>query len=241
MPDAVGAESVAQQVPPVAEQPPAPVIEDPAALRAKLELLQQDNARKGESNRQLNERLGQSESALRKLQDELQSGKQAKLAESGEFRTLWEEAQAANATLREENAALQKQIDSVTQSVQEERLRTAALAQVADAGALKPQQLLGLLTLEHKLRESGDGRPVVVVNGIEQPLNTFLSNLRNPNSGYEHHFSPSGARGMGAAPSSGYAPGAVNPYKTGNLTEAIRLEMENPELAAALKREAGLG
>ena len=46
---------------------------------------------------------------------------------------------------------------------------------------------------------------------------------------------------MGAAPSSGYAPGAVNPYKAGNLTEAIQMEMENPELAAALKREAGLG
>ena len=241
MPAAVGAESVAQLVPPVVEQPPAPATEDPSALRANLELLQQDNARKGESNRQLNERLGQAESELRKIQGELQSGKQAKLAESGEFRTLWEEAQAANALIREENAALQRQVESVTQSVQEERLRTSALSQVADAGALKPQQLLGLLTLEHKLRESSDGRPVVVINGIEQPLNTFLSGLRNPDSGYEHHFSPSGARGMGAAPTSGYAPGAVNPYKARNLTEAIRLEMENPELAAALKREAGLG
>jgi hypothetical protein len=32
-----------------------------------------------------------------------------------------------------------------------------------------------------------------------------------------------------------------NPYRNGNLTEALRLEMSNPELARALKAEAARG
>jgi len=37
------------------------------------------------------------------------------------------------------------------------------------------------------------------------------------------------------------APGVDNPYRSGNLTAAIALEMQNPELAAALKAEAMRG
>jgi len=49
--------------------------------------------------------------------------------------------------------------------------------------------------------------------------------------------------GMGSAPSATGLPGVVNPYKqeTFNLTEAMRLETENPDLAKALKAEAGRG
>ena len=45
---------------------------------------------------------------------------------------------------------------------------------------------------------------------------------------------------MGAAASASVAPGMTNPYKaqTRNLTEALRLERENPQLAEALKAEA---
>jgi len=32
-----------------------------------------------------------------------------------------------------------------------------------------------------------------------------------------------------------------NPYRSGNLTEAMQLEMSNPELARALKAEAARG
>ena len=54
-----------------------------------------------------------------------------------------------------------------------------------------------------------------------------------------HHFSASGAQGMGSAPAGSVAPGRENPYRSGNLTEALRLEVENPDLAKALKLEAG--
>jgi hypothetical protein len=81
----------------------------------------------------------------------------------------------------------------------------------------------------------------VLAGGAEQPLDAYLANLKAPGSGYEHHFAPSGAKGMGASATSGVAPGMNNPYKAGNLTEVLRLEKDNPDLAIALRKEAGLG
>jgi hypothetical protein len=48
---------------------------------------------------------------------------------------------------------------------------------------------------------------------------------------------------MGSSASATGLPGVSNPYKaeTFNLTEALRLEAENPDLAKALKAEAGRG
>ena len=46
---------------------------------------------------------------------------------------------------------------------------------------------------------------------------------------------------MGSTATTSVAPGMSNPYKTGNLTERIRLEVENPDLAMALKAEAQRG
>jgi len=46
---------------------------------------------------------------------------------------------------------------------------------------------------------------------------------------------------MGASPAASVAPGMDNPYRSKNLTAALKLEIENPELAAALKAEAARG
>ena len=45
---------------------------------------------------------------------------------------------------------------------------------------------------------------------------------------------------MGAKPSpvSNVSGGVINPWKTGNLTQQIIMEIKNPDLAAVLKREA---
>ena len=43
------------------------------------------------------------------------------------------------------------------------------------------------------------------------------------------------------AASPSVAPGMTNPYKLGNMTEALKLEAENPELARVLKAEAQRG
>ena len=94
--------------------------------------------------------------------------------------------------------------------------------------------------LQNKLQKNAEGKVVVLNGGVEQDLNTYLSSLKNPGSGYEHHFKPSTAAGMGAKPSpvGNVSGGSENPWKTGNLTQQLIMENENPDLAAVLKREA---
>lgn len=235
-----GAPSVEEQVEPVVQQPNSQTTEDAAAVRRKLELVQQDNLAKGEANRKLNERIGELEKSLRDVETRFKSTQQQQRADQGEFKTLWEEANADNARLQQRIVELEAALQAKDQEAASERLRATALQQISAASALAPEQLLGLL--KPQLREN-NGTPVVIVNGIEQPLTAHLANLKNPGSGWDHHFAANGARGMGSAPTSNVPPGVVNPYKrdTYNFTDQLKLEVENPELAKLLKSEAARG
>jgi len=236
----MGVPPVEEQVESVTQQPAVPQSDDSVSLRKKLELVQQDNLAKGEANKRLNERLGEIEKSLRDAEARLKSGHQEQLANQGEFKKLWEDANADNARLQQRIVELEAALQAKDAEAANERLRATALQQIAGASALAPEQLLGLL--QPQLRNADNG-PAVIINGIEQPLNAYLTQLRNPGSGWEHHFAPTGTRGMGSAPSATGLPGVSNPFKAEsfNLTEALRLEAENPDLAKALKAEAGRG
>ncbi len=241
MPDeqSVGAGSVNPQSESVTPSPdPQGSSDEIQRLQAKLALVQQDKIKAGETNAQLNARLKETEDQLQKLSEQLQSGKQQKLAESGEFKTLWEEAKQTIQLKDQEVAALQQQIESVTLSAKEERLKADALSVISRNGAVSPNQLLGLLS--QQLRDK-DGAPVILSGGAEVPLADYVQNLKQADSGWAHHFAPSGGRGMGSSPTSVVSPGIENPYRSKNLTEILRLEVENPELAKALKAEAMKG
>lgn len=229
-----------ERVEPVAQQPAPTPTSDDAALRTKLELVQQDNLAKGEANRKLNERIGELERNLKEYQGQLKTTQQQKLAESGEYKKLWEDANADNARLQQRITELEAALQAKEGEAAKERLRATALQQISQANALAPEQLLGLL--QPQLRDN-NGVPVVIVNGIEQPLAAHLASLKNPSSGWDHHFAASGARGMGSTPTTNLPPGTVNPYKkdTYNFTEVLRLERDNPELARLLKAEATRG
>ena len=241
MPDeqSVGAGSVNPQSESVTPSPgPQDSNDELQRLQAKLALVQQDKIKAGETNAQLNARLKESEDQLQRLSEQLQSGKQQKLAESGEFKTLWEEAKQTIQLKDQEIAALQQQVESVTQSARDERLKVDALSVISRHGAVSPNQLLGLLS--QQLRDK-DGTPVILSGGAEVPLADYVQNLKQPDSGWTHHFAPAGGRGMGSSQTSVVSPGVDNPYRSKNLTEILRLEVENPELAKALKAEAGKG
>lgn len=236
--DADGDQSVTDLQPPVAVAPEAP---NPASsgvdqaeyqrVLKKLELVQQDKARAGETNRELNERL-------KDLERQIKSREQQQLLDQGEYKKLWDEAKQTITARDQEIADLRAQLDSVNQAAAQERLRAAATSAISRSGAIAPEQMYALL--QPQLRDL-EGAPVVLSGGAEIPLDTYLSNLKAPGSGYEHHFSATGARGMGTAATTSIAPGQTNPYKTGNLTEIMTLEVENPELARALKAEAHRG
>lgn len=205
---------------------------------AKLQLVTDDKRRAGEKNAELNRRLQELEESLRTTQAQLKAGHTEKLAESGEYKQLWEDAKETNLALERRIAELQTQLDAERQARTTESLHTAALSEIADAKALRPKQLLQLLQAD--LREV-NGRPAVISGGIEIPLSDHLARLRAPDSGWEHHFAANGAQGMGSRPTApAGAPPTANPFLAvpPNLSEISRLYREDRALHDRLMAEA---
>ena len=160
------------------------------------------------------------------------------LEEQGQWKTLWEEA---NKTAQEKD----QQITSLSQQLQEMKTtnevastKQTALAAISNLGAINAEQTLSLL--QGKLQKNAEGKVVVLNGGVEQDLGNYLSTLKNPGSGWEHHFKPSSAAGMGAKPSpvANAGTGQPNPWKSGNVTQQMLISEQDPQLAAVLKQEA---
>ncbi len=160
------------------------------------------------------------------------------LEDQGAYKPLWEEANKTNQDLQAENNQLKQTIEDLKSSNEAASTRTEALAAISNLGAINAEQTLSLM--QNKLQKNAQGNVVVLNGGVEQDLTTYLTSLKNPGSGWEHHFKPSSAAGMGAKPTpiASTGEGQVNPWKTGNITQQMIISNENPELAAVLKREA---
>ena len=190
-------------------------------------------------------RAKEAETALAALQAEVADIKNAQTAatqksleEQGQYKQLWTDTKQTVSARDAEIVELKAKLASVTQEREQDRLRAASLSQINNAGAVNSNQLYQLLS--QQLRQDEEGKPVVLNGGVEQPLGDYLANLKS-SSEWQHHFGASGAQGMGSAAGGSVAPGRDNPYRSGNLTEAMRLEVENPDLAKALKAEARRG
>jgi len=160
------------------------------------------------------------------------------LEEQGQWKTLWEEANKTAQDKDQQINTLSQQLQEMKTSNEVASTKTTALAAISNLGAINAEQTLSLL--QGKLQKNAEGKVVVLNGGVEQDLSTYLTSLKNPGSGWEHHFKPSSAAGMGAKPSpiSNVSGGTDNPWKSGNLTQQLIMENENPELSAVLKREA---
>ena len=226
-------------VTPVEPTAPQPVAES-SDLAAQLEALRAKNQeliaerRKDRENR---ENLQKQVEDLRVAQE---SAKTAKLAESGEFKTLWEEAQQTVADLKQQLATKESEVDQIRQGFTQEQVKSAAIAQLSQAGALAPDQLYRLLQENLRAKE---GQPVAVVGGVEVPVGEYIANLKNPGSGYEHHFAATNRTGMGVTGSARATalPGQTNPWsKEGwNITQQMMMLASDPDKARLLRAEAG--
>ena len=163
---------------------------------------------------------------------------QKSLEDQGQFRELWNQAKATVNERDAEIVQLKAELASVKQEREGDRLKAAAMSQINTAGVINSQQMYMLL--QTGLRTDDEGNPVMLNGGVEQPLGEYLANLKQ-STDWQHHFGASGSKGMGSTGQTSVSPGRENPYRTGDLTAAIRLEVENPELAKALKAEAGRG
>ena len=160
------------------------------------------------------------------------------LEDQGQWKTLWEEANKTNQEMQQENMSLKQSLEDLKTSNEIASTKTTALAAISNLGAINAEQTLALL--QGKLQRNAEGKVVVLNGGVEQDLTNYLTSLKNPGSGWEHHFKPSSAAGMGAKPSpiSNAGGGQVNPWKTGNITQQMLLSEQDPQMAAVLKQEA---
>ena len=160
------------------------------------------------------------------------------LEDQGQWKTLWEEANKTAQEKEQQILTLSQQLDDLKTSNEVASTKTTALAAISNLGAINAEQTLSLL--QDKLQRKAKGEVVVLNGGVEQNLTTYLTSLKNPGSGWEHHFKPSSAAGMGAKPSpvANASGGQVNPWKTGNITQQMLISEQDPQLAAVLKQEA---
>ena len=230
-----------QQAPvtPVETAAPQPVVES-SDLAAQIEALRAKNQELIAERRKDRETRETIQKQLDELKQAQETAQTTKLAESGEFRTLWEQAQETVADLKQQLAERESKISSMEASFSQEQLKSSAIAQLSTAGALAPDQLYRLV--QENLRAK-DGQPVAVVGGVEVPVGEYIANLKNPGSGYEHHFAASNRAGMGVTGSARATalPGQSNPWSQEgwNVTQQMMMLSDDPDRARLLKAEAG--
>ena len=226
-------ESVAAQPP---AQPPSPSLDSVKSEYEKQiqELKKLNAANEAKWLEKFNDVKGKLDDVYKQKDQQ----RKTELEEQGQWKTLWEEANKTNQEMQQENNSLKQSLEDMKNSNEIASTKTKALAAISNLGAINAEQTLSLL--QNKLQKNAEGNVVVLNGGVEQDLNTYLSSLKNPGSGWEHHFKPSSAAGMGAKPSpvANAGGGQPNPWKTGNITQQMLISEQDPQLAAVLKQEA---
>lgn len=231
-------EQVIQETPVAASEQPVAATETPAvdvsAYEQQIQALQQRATEAEEKFQGIKGKLDD----VYKKQDEQ---RRKTLEDQGQWKDLWEEANKTAQTKDQQIAELEQKLADLRSSNETAAMKTSALSAISQSGAINAAQMLQLV--QGNLKKAEDGSVKVLNGGVEEDLNVYLAKLKNPGSGFEHHFKPSTQAGMGAKPTTGTAgaAGIANPWldATANLTQRMMIEETNPELAAVLKREAG--
>ena len=231
-------ESVTNAEQPVAEtasQPTQPQAPDLTAIKAEYE--SQLNALKKQVAEE-QEKFKGAKNKLDEVYKKKEEQRKQELEDQGQWKTLWEEANKTAQEKEQQIINLSQQLEDMKTSNELASTKTKALAAISNLGAINAEQTLSLL--QNKLQKNAQGNVVVLNGGVEQNLTTYLTSLKNPGSGWEHHFKPSSAAGMGAKPSpvANASGGQPNPWKTGNITQQMLISEQDPQLAAVLKQEA---
>ena len=231
--DTNATETVASQPP---AQPPSPSLDSvKAEYEQQIQELKRQNA---ESNTKWTEKFNDVKGKLDGVYEKEEQKRKQILEDQGQWKTLWEEANKTAQEKDQQIANLSQQLEEMKSSNEIASTKQTALSSISNLGAINAEQTLSLL--QNKLQKNAEGKVVILNGGVEQDLDSYLTSLKNPGSGWEHHFKPSTAAGMGAkpTPTSNVGGGQVNPWKTGNITQQMLISEQNPQLAAVLKQEA---
>jgi ribonucleotide reductase alpha subunit len=204
------------------EQQPVVEAQQPAAdpsvdYQQQIELLKAKNTELIGERRKDKERFELLERQLQEIQERSNKQRQAKLAESGEHKKLWEEAQKTVAERDAELNELRQEMAKQAAKAESQQIQSVATSAMAQMGVFAPDQLYQLMS--QKLKFNGN-EVKAIDGGVEVPLAEFIGNLKNPGSGYEHFFSASRVSGMGtSAGSPSLTAGMDNPYTTRNFSQ----------------------
>ena len=231
-------EQVIQETPVASSEQPVAATETPAVdVSAYQQQIQAEKALREEAEGKF-QRIKEK---MNVLDEKMRAERQRKLEDQGQWKDLWEEANKTAQTKDQQIAELQRELADLRTSNETAAMKTSALSAINQAGVINSDQMLQLV--QSNLKKADDGSVKVLNGGVEEDLNVYLAKLKNPGSGFEHHFKPSSQAGMGAKPITGIssAGGVANPWLEGsmNLTRQMALEATDPDLAAVLKREAG--
>jgi len=218
---------------PVGEAQPPVAAPD---LTAQVELLKAKNQELIGEKRKVSQTVEDLQRQISELQQNTQQQKQQKLAESGEFQQLWKDATASVADRDKRINDLESQLQEREAAYQQQTIQARAVSAFQQAGVQQSDHLYALL--KDKLRLNGEGAVIALDGGVENGLGDYLNNLKSPDSQFAYMFAGSGARGMGAVGSTPTTTGGSNPYISKNFTEILRLETDNPEMAARMKAQA---
>lgn len=203
-------------------------------LRERLKALDSNKGEILSEKRNVLAQLEQAQGRLKEIEDKQKE-------EQGKLRELLEEARTKIKNLEKQLQDKDGEIVEIQTRAQKDRAQSDFLAEVG--GAFSPKQVWRLFK---ESAQNRDGVTYVTVNGKEVPVKGIGEALRRDPE-YAHHFKPSGSgggvggrasTGGGAASTGGAGSGESNPYIRGNITERVRLQTEDPDLAAKLRREA---
>lgn len=198
------------------------------------ELQQRIDALAGNKQEVLDEKK-QLQKQLQELQDKEAARQKKELEDQGKYQELLEETRKNNEELQKQLQEKDQALSEVEQRIIKDRLRTDFMAAIA-AEVFNPEHAWSLFNSKVADR---DGKTIVVYKGAELSPVELPAKLR-ADSEFAYLCRPAKKGGMGTPTGGGGTPqeGSVNPYITGNVTQRIVLESENPEEAAKLKAEA---
>ena len=225
--------SETQESMPVAETQQPVAAPDYSAQVELLKAKNQELIGERRNDRKLVEDLQQQ---LNELQASSQKQKQAKLQEQGEYQALWKEASETNSSLQQQLAEMQKQLEDKEAQYQQQTIKARAVSAFQQAGVVQSEHMYALLKDKLRLKE---GAVIGIDGGVETDLGSYLNNLRSADSPYAYMFSGTGARGMGAAGSSPTLASGQKSFDQMSFGEKVQMEVENPQLFAQLKAQAG--
>ena len=221
------------------EQAPVEQTQQPVAagvdFAAQVELLKAKNQELIAEKQKVKANFEDLQKQLDALQAERAQAKQSKLQEQGQYQDLWKEANDANSQLKSQIAEMQAALEAKDQQFAQSQIKSAALNHFAQAGVINPDHMYSLVQNNLRLE---DGQLVAVDGGVQTSLGDYVEKLRQPESGADYMFRSQGSVGMGSTGSTAMGSGLSNPYISGNFTEIVKLETEQPELAKRLKAQA---